>query len=154
METARRDLGNGDDPKRSLELAAYFTHCELQTVHSQLAMRLAMVQAFKIRNFGTAKGFALRLLELGPVAQVASSANKILQHCEKNVTNSISLEYDQYNPFTICAASLTPIYEGSPKLQCPYCEASYNLKYQDSLCTICQISKVGAQANGIINISD
>jgi coatomer protein complex subunit alpha (xenin) len=154
LETARRDLGNDNDPKRALELAAYFTHCQLQPVHLQLAIRLAMVQAFKMRNFGTAKGFALRLLEQGPVPQVASSANKILQHCEKNTSNSISLEYDQYNPFTTCAASHTPIYQGSPSVSCPYCQASYRVEYGGSLCLVCQLAKVGASANGHLHTAD
>lgn len=154
LETARRDLGNEKDPKRALELAAYFTHCQLQTVHLQLAIRLAMVQAFKMRNFGTAKGFALRLLEQGPVPQVASSANKILQHCEKNTSNSIALDYDQYNTFSTCAASLTPIYQGSPGIVCPYCQASYRVEYQDSLCSVCQLAKIGARANGHLLTAD
>ena len=150
LETARRDLGNDNDPKRALELASYFTHCQLQTVHLQLAIRLAMMQAFKMRNFGTAKGFALRLLEQGPGAQVASAANKVLHVCEKNTSNSISLDYDPYNPFATCAASFTPIYQGSPSVQCPYCQASYRVEYQNSLCVICQLAKVGASANGIL----
>lgn len=149
LETARRDLGS-ENPKRAVELAAYFTHCQLQVVHLQLAIRLAMVQAFKMRNFGTAKGFALRLLEQGPAPQVAASANKILQHCEKNTVNAIDLDYDQYNQFVVCAASHTPIYQGSPSVQCPFCHASYRLEYKDSLCLVCQISKVGVNASGMV----
>ncbi|KAJ3302375.1 hypothetical protein HDV03_005016 [Kappamyces sp. JEL0829] len=154
METTRKELGNDQDPKRAIELAAYFTHCQLQTVHLQLAIRLAMVQAFKMRNFGTARGFAQRLLEQGPSPQVAASANKILQHCERVSSNAIELDYDQYNPFVICAASFCPIYQGSPSVGCPFCQASFRPEYQDTLCTICQISKVGASANGQVLLGE
>ena len=35
------------DVKRSLELAAYFTHCNLQPAHLMLALKTAMALAFK-----------------------------------------------------------------------------------------------------------
>ena len=35
------------DIKRSLELAAYFTHCNLQPAHLMLALKTAMALAFK-----------------------------------------------------------------------------------------------------------
>jgi coatomer protein complex subunit alpha (xenin) len=73
-----------NDPKRSIELAAYFTHCNLQTVHLQLAIRLAMVQAFKMKNYGTASKFAERLLEQGPPPQVVSSVNILLNRLKKS----------------------------------------------------------------------
>lgn len=38
-----------DDAKRQIELAAYFTHCALQPAHLLLALRMAMVAAFKVR---------------------------------------------------------------------------------------------------------
>ena len=148
MESSRKELGADQDPKRGLELAAYFTHCQLQTVHLQLTIRLAMVQAFKMRNFGTAKSFAQRLLEQGPSPQVASSANKILQHCERVSTNAIQLDYDQYNPFVVCALSFTPIYQGTPCLVCPYCQASFKQEFVEAFCPICEISKVGGRGNG------
>ena len=37
----------GDDVARGLELAAYFTHCNLQPAHLQLALKTAMASAFK-----------------------------------------------------------------------------------------------------------
>jgi hypothetical protein len=37
----------GANPTRSLELAAYFTHCNLQPSHLMLALKTAMVNAFK-----------------------------------------------------------------------------------------------------------
>jgi coatomer protein complex subunit alpha (xenin) len=86
IESTRRDIGSGD-PKRAVELACYFTHCQLQSVHLVFALKTAMIQAFKLRNFGTAKVLAERLLEQGPPAQFADSVffNNIgkQNHCSR-----------------------------------------------------------------------
>ena len=52
------------DTARSLELAAYFTHCNLQPAHLTLALKTAMASAFKSKNFVNAASFARRLLEM------------------------------------------------------------------------------------------
>lgn len=54
-----------------VQMAAYFTHCNLQPVHMVLVLRTALNLFFKLRNFKTAAGFACRLLELGPNPTVA-----------------------------------------------------------------------------------
>lgn len=64
------------DPKRSVELAAYFTHCTLEDTHSQKIVQQAMVMAFKLKCYGTALGFARRLLALNPDAKVAETVRK------------------------------------------------------------------------------
>ena len=53
-----------DNAVRQIELSAYFTHCNLQPAHLLLALRMAMVSAFKFQNYITAASFANRLLEL------------------------------------------------------------------------------------------
>jgi len=40
-------MGGTEDVERSLELAAYFTHCNLQPGHLMLALKTAMASAFK-----------------------------------------------------------------------------------------------------------
>ena len=35
---------------------------------------------------------------------------QVLAACEKNLSNEMELDYDQHNPFDLCAASYTPIY--------------------------------------------
>jgi coatomer protein complex subunit alpha (xenin) len=56
---------------RVAELAAYFTHCELQPIHLQLCLPTAQTAFFKIKNYKTAASFARRLLDLGPKPEVA-----------------------------------------------------------------------------------
>jgi coatomer subunit alpha len=72
IESTRRDIG-ASDPKTGVELACYFTHCQIQSIHLVFALKTAMIQAFKLRNFGTAKTLAQRLLEQGPPSQFVES---------------------------------------------------------------------------------
>ena len=68
IELKRKEIR--DDPKRVAELAAYFTHCNLQPVHMALSLRSAMSIFFKLKNFDTCHHFCRRLLELNPGAKV------------------------------------------------------------------------------------
>lgn len=81
METARKEMPKGtiEEQKRICEMAAYFTHCNLQPIHQILTLRTACNLFFKIKNFKTSGSFARRLLELGPKPDVAQQTRKILQ---------------------------------------------------------------------------
>lgn len=81
METDRKNLPKATlaEQKRVCEMAAYFTHCNLQPVHQILTLRTAVNMFFKLKNFKTAGSFARRLLELGPRPEVAQQVRKILQ---------------------------------------------------------------------------
>ena len=81
METHRKELPKStiDEQKRLCELAAYFTHCNLQPAHQILTLRTACNLFFKIKNYKTCGSFARRLLELGPKPEVAQQTRKILQ---------------------------------------------------------------------------
>ena len=66
METRRKELpkSNVQEQVRVCEMAAYFTHCNLQPVHQVMALRTALNLFFKLKNYKTAGSFARRLLEL------------------------------------------------------------------------------------------
>ena len=74
LERRRVTQEEPDNVRRSLELAAYFTHCQLQPAHLQIALRSAITVFAKANNHATAAKFARRLLDLNPdpkiVAQV------------------------------------------------------------------------------------
>lgn len=59
-ELKRKELKDGEDVARNAELAAYFTHCRLQAVHTALSLRSAMTIFFKIKNFATCATFCRR----------------------------------------------------------------------------------------------
>lgn len=73
MEQKRRDISKDESQAaRAAELAAYFTHCELQPVHLMLTLNTAQTAFFKLKNFKTCSSFARRLLDLGPRPELAS----------------------------------------------------------------------------------
>ncbi len=54
----------------------------------------------------------------------------ITQACDKNPVDEHKLDYDEFNPFDVCAASYTPIYRGGEKVDCPFCFAKYKPEYK------------------------
>ena len=79
----KKDIAK-DDEKRSCELVAYFTHLQLQPIHKIMTLKVALNQAFKLKNCQTAASFAKRLLELRPTPDVIQQTRKVLSVCEKN----------------------------------------------------------------------
>jgi len=152
LEMHRKDLSaenaNGD-PIIIAQLAAYFTHCNLQQVHQLLALRSAMNIAYKIKNYKTAASFARRLLELEPKPDVATSAKKVIVYAESNSTDAVNLDYQEKNPFQVCAISYKALYKNSPSSVCPFCQQPYLPDHQGKLCVICGIAQIGKSASGI-----
>ncbi|KAF2322843.1 hypothetical protein GH714_031320 [Hevea brasiliensis] len=105
MELKRREMK--DNPVRQQELAAYFTHCNLQMPHLRLALQNAMTVCYKARNLATAANFARRLLETNPtIENQAKTARQVLQAAERNMTDAAELNYDFRNPFVTCGATM------------------------------------------------
>lgn len=151
MECERRSLPKDSpaDQKRICEMVAYFTHCNLQPIHQMLTLKTAAHALCKFKYFNTARSFARRLLELGPNAELAAQTRRILQACDANPTDVHELDYNEHNPFTICAYSYTPIYRGKPEVKCPFCQASYQVKYEKSLCKVCEVAEIGKSCSGL-----
>jgi hypothetical protein len=72
IELKRREVK--EDAGRIAELAAYFTHCNLQRVHLALSLRSAMSIFFKLKNYNTCATFCRRLLELQPDEKVGGGS--------------------------------------------------------------------------------
>ncbi|PIN21684.1 Vesicle coat complex COPI, alpha subunit [Handroanthus impetiginosus] len=135
MELKRRELK--DNPVRQQELAAYFTHCNLQLPHTRLALLNAMTVCYKAQNLSTAANFARRLLETNPSNEnQARTARQVLQAAERNMKDATQLNYDFRNPFVVCGATYVPIYRGQ--------------KDQGQLCTVCDLAVVGSDASGLL----
>lgn len=151
MELHRKNLGKttAEELKRSMELAAYFTHCDLQPGHQILTLRTAVNLAFKMKNYKMAMTFGRRLLNLGPRPEVAQTVRKVLQASEKNPIDSMTVHYDEHNPFNICAYSYVPIYRGKPEVTCPLCGASYLPEHAGKLCRVCTVAEVGKDCVGL-----
>jgi coatomer subunit alpha len=72
LERRRVAQEEPDNVRRGLELAAYFTHCQLQPLHLQIALRSAIQVFTKAGNAGTAARFARKLLDLNPDPKIVS----------------------------------------------------------------------------------
>ncbi|WVZ03591.1 hypothetical protein V8G54_024397 [Vigna mungo] len=149
MELKRREIK--DSPARQQELAAYFTHCNLQVPHLRLALLNAMTVCYKAKNLSTAANFARRLLETNPtVENQAKTARQVLAAAERNMTDALQLNYDFRNPFVICGATYVPIYRGQKDISCPYCTSRFVPTQEGQLCAVCELSVVGADASGLL----
>ena len=69
--------------------------------------------------------------------------------CERNPHDSVDIEFDQFAEFDVCAASYTPIYEGTASVSCPFDGAKYHSKYKKTVCKVCEVCEIGAPASGI-----
>eukprot|EP00584_Thalassiosira_punctigera_P006254 CAMPEP_0172527834 /NCGR_PEP_ID=MMETSP1067-20121228/2393_1 /TAXON_ID=265564 ORGANISM="Thalassiosira punctigera, Strain Tpunct2005C2" /NCGR_SAMPLE_ID=MMETSP1067 /ASSEMBLY_ACC=CAM_ASM_000444 /LENGTH=1291 /DNA_ID=CAMNT_0013311643 /DNA_START=76 /DNA_END=3951 /DNA_ORIENTATION=+ len=138
----------GADPVRSTELAALFTHCNLQPVHKLLALRSAMGTSFKHKNYIVAASFARRLLELPDMrsernADLRVKATKVLQKSEQVGRNEHTLNYNENAAFVIDCKDFIPIYTGEESVKCSYSGSSYKgsamkgqIDLTDGFCTI------------------
>ncbi|GAB2291771.1 hypothetical protein Dimus_026025 [Dionaea muscipula] len=152
MELRRKDMK--DEPVRQQELAAYFTHCNLQIVHLRLALISAMLACYKAKNLATAANFARRLLETNPnIESHVKNARQVLQAAERNMVDAAELNYDFRNPFVVCGATFVPIYRGSKEVLCPYCGAHFVPAQEGRLCTVCELATVGADASGLLHLN-
>ncbi|GER26568.1 coatomer [Striga asiatica] len=146
-----QEKGLKDNPVRQQELAAYFTHCNLQLPHIRLALVNAMIVCFKAQNLSTAANFARRLLETNPIVEShARTARQVLQAAERNMKDATELNYDFRNPFVVCEATYVPIYKGQKDVSCPYCGTHFVPVQQGEVCAVCQLSVIGSDASGLL----
>ncbi|OBZ67767.1 Coatomer subunit alpha [Grifola frondosa] len=135
LELERRRVAQEEPEniRRSLELAAYFTHCQMQPPHLQIALRSAIGVFAKANNHATAAKFARRLLDLNPDPKIVAQARQRIAAGDRNPRNAVEISYDEFTDFEICAASFTPIYKGSPSTRCPYTDAAFLPEYKGKL---------------------
>ena len=76
LERRRVATEEPDNVSRQLELAAYFTQCQLQPAHLQIALRSAITAFAKANNQAHAARFAKRLLELKPDPKIAAQVRR------------------------------------------------------------------------------
>jgi len=108
-----------------------------------------MKTAYTKKNFLLASHFAGRILANSSTGKMAEQAKKIKAHSERNATDAIEIEYDQFAEFDICAYSHTPIYAGSPMSQCPFDGSKYQATCKGKVCKVCEVCQIGAPASGL-----
>ncbi|KIJ32143.1 hypothetical protein M422DRAFT_266074 [Sphaerobolus stellatus SS14] len=138
-----------DNKRRNLELAIYFAHCKLQPNHLKIALRSAMNFFTKADNHATAAKLARRLLDLKPDPKLSQIAQRVLAAGERNPRNAIEISYDEFTDFEICGATFTPIYKGTPSVQCPYTGAQYLPEFKGKLDPLLGLTEIGAPTSGL-----
>ncbi|KAI0301648.1 coatomer subunit alpha-2 [Multifurca ochricompacta] len=149
LERRRAAQEEPDNVRRGLELAAYFTHCQLQPPHLQIALRSAIQVFAKAGNAGTAAKFARRLLDLNPDPKIVSLARQRIAAGDRNPRDTVDISYDEFTEFEICAASYTPIYKGSPSVRCPYTDAAFLPEFKGTLDPLTCLTEIGVVASGL-----
>lgn len=148
VELKRREVK--DQPLRAAELAAYFTHCNLQRVHLALSLRSAMTTFFKLKNYNTCATFCRRLLELQPDEKMATQARQVLAACEKNPVDEVQLDYDPRNPFDICSITFSPIYKGNAFVEDPYTKAKFKPECEGQVSPVGDVAVIGHESSGLV----
>ncbi|KAF9236643.1 coatomer WD associated region-domain-containing protein [Melanogaster broomeanus] len=132
LEQRRVRQDEPDNVRRQLELAAYFTHCQLQPPHMQIALRSAIGVFAKANNHATAAKFARRLLELNPDPKIVAQARQRIAAGDRNPRNAMEISYDEFTEFDIC----------SPSVHCPFTDAG-------KLDPLTEVTEIGAGASGL-----
>ncbi|TDZ19717.1 putative coatomer subunit alpha [Colletotrichum orbiculare MAFF 240422] len=150
IELSRRKLGTGpEDLKRSLELSAYFTIPKIEVPHRQLALHNAMQLAIRNKNYGSALSFANRIIANGGSSKLTENAKKAKAQCERNPSDAIEIEFDQFAEFDVCAASHSPIYSGTAYEECAFDGSKYHTKHKGTVCKVCEVCEVGKHGSGL-----
>ena len=90
------------------------------------------------------KSYRLELLTVSCASLIDS-----LQACDKNPTDEQQLDYDEHNPFDLCAASYVPIYRGAECETAPLSGAKYLPKFKGTVCKVDGVSQVGKGVSGL-----
>uniref|UniRef100_A0A6G1SMX9 Coatomer subunit alpha n=1 Tax=Aceria tosichella TaxID=561515 RepID=A0A6G1SMX9_9ACAR len=146
------------DNKRACELAAYFAKLNLskhRTLVLEKALEVFLAKSNKTQEFRktfAAASIARRLLEhvSDPKrSKLVPYAEKVKSAADIQVDQELKLDYDDKNPYDLCAATFKPIYKGNPLTKCPLCFAKYNPDFAGQTCKICLLSEVGKYCSGI-----
>lgn len=146
-----------EDHKRSCELMAYFAKLNLAKHRSKVlekAFEVYLVKPKKFQQTRAAVSIARRLLDYISTAdprraKLAAYAEKVKSGYDALADQEIDLDYDDLNPYSLCASTFKPIYSGNQLTECPLCDAKYKPEYKGSVCKVCQVSQVGKRCPGI-----
>lgn len=155
----RKNEVSKEDHKRNCELAAYFTRLDLskhktKVLEEALKVFLARPKELNYHKTRAASKIATNLLNrIGSdtkKAKMIAYAEKVKSSYDAQVDLDIKLDYDDLNPYDLCAGTFTPIWKGNKLGSCPLCRANYKLEYEDeSLCKVCKVAYIGIKGDGI-----
>lgn len=109
-----------------------------------------MKLAREAKNFSSALSFANRIIQGGAGGpKLLDNAVKTKALCERDPSDAVDIEFDQYAEFDICARSFTPLYAGAETKACPFDGALYHARFKGMVCGVCEVSEIGASGSGL-----
>lgn len=148
IELTRRSLPP-TEVKRNLELAAYFTHIELQPAHRLNALQVAMTQSFKAKNYHYASYFASEFLKIMSNGSRAEQARKIQAKSDSIATDAIAINFDPFSEWEICGGDYVPIYKGEEIVREKVLGVGYSKSWKGKICKVTLISEIGGLGSGL-----
>ena len=79
-------------------------------------------------------------------------AKKVKQTSERSATgptDPISIDFDPFADFDVCAASFTPVYANTPSTKCPFDGSVYKAEFKGEVCRICEVCEIGGSGSGL-----
>lgn len=166
METTRRTISQesgGSQKARELELACLLCCAKLDVTHLLLVVGSAMNVAFRAKNFVLAAHLARRIItgNWGSGDDLVNSttlrARKVLAASEEKATDEVKINFDpawlstSAESLKLCSGNLAPIHPSLHEqvLSCPFCKSAFHPDWEGRVCTVCQLSAVGATTLGI-----
>eukprot|EP00948_MAST-09A_sp_MAST-9A-sp1_P002680 g2680.t1 len=135
---------------RSLELACYLTHFNLDPVLLNKVIILATKLAFKSKNFITANNLAQRgRVLVNESSKEFKNYQKVIKNSQKEGQDRLKIEYDPRKPFQICNNTFVALPHGTA-LVCPYCQATYAPSEKGKLCSVCDMAEIGKRTIGLV----
>lgn len=146
-----------EDHKRICELAAYFSRLNLTKHRSKVlekALEVFLVRPKEFQKTRAASSIAHRLLDYlhgsdPKKEKLTAYAKKVKASFDPQVDQEIQLAFDDLNPYSLCASTFTPIYNGNQLTSCPLCDAKYTPEHAGQTCKICLVSQIGKSCSGI-----
>jgi coatomer protein complex subunit alpha (xenin) len=155
-----KKTNNITDPQRVLELSLYMCLPNMQPRHRILALRAAMSQAYKTKNFIYAAYCAKKIVHLEDLnpnsakPDVIANAKKVFTSCEQQGTNEFKLVFeeawfdDSDFVFKICPKTLR-IHKTRESKKCGLTQAIYSQECEGQLCDVCGVCAIGTDVLGI-----
>jgi len=168
-EIERRKLTAEDaqgNKVRIVELACYFSLCELETAHKFLTLKNAMNACYKIENFQTAAHFARVIIDMestgifGGKPEMLNQFKRYYDAFSKKGTNAHKLAFNPQDSVSVKglsqsgyldAGSLCRNEDDRPNatVKCPLTGAVYAKANEGKRCETCQLTTLGKDTMGL-----
>lgn len=146
-----------EDQKRVCELTVYFSKLNMAKHKGRVleeALKVFLKRPKDLQKTQAAASVARRFL--GHPSSSDPSKSKMVAEAEKikssydiQVDQRVGLDFEDQNPYFLCATSYKPIKKNVLVASCPLCDAKYKPEFTGKTCNICTLSEIGRQTTGI-----